>query len=157
MKAPRLLTFLLAAAVLSACQKEELTGPEYDLDAVAFQGTATFAASGSSEEAFDLLWEADVDRIGLFTLAGGEVELTNVYYAAISTGQGSVDFLSPTRNKGIKWDKASTVVRDIYAYYPYRASNNDYTSIPVSISAQQTGMPGDSRTVKDNISLRNFF
>ena len=153
MKAPRLLTFLFAAVVLSACQKEELTGPEYDMDAVAFQGTATFAASGSSEEAFDLLWEADVDRIGLFTLAGGEVELANVYYAATSTGQGSVDFLSPSRNKGIKWDETSTVVRDIYAYYPYKASNNDYTSIPVSISAQQTGMPGDSRAVKKNVSL----
>ena len=153
MKAPRLLTFLLAAAVLPACQKEELAGPEYDMDAVAFRGTATFAASGSSEEAFDLLWEADVDRIGLFTLAGGEVELANVYYAAYSSESGSVDFLSPSRNKGIKWDETSAVVRDIYAYYPYKASNNDYTSIPVSISARQTGKAGDARAVKKNISL----
>ena len=44
MKASRLLTFLLAAAALFACRKEELKGPEYNPDAVAFTGTATFTA-----------------------------------------------------------------------------------------------------------------
>ena len=153
MKAPRLLTFLLAAAVLPACQKEEPAGPEYDMDAVAFRGTATFAASGSSEEAFDLLWEADVDRIGLFTFAGGEVELANVYYAAWSSKPGSVDFRSPARGKGIKWDETASTKRDVYAYYPYRASNNDYTAIPVSVSARQTGSTNDTRSVKESLNL----
>ena len=153
MKVPRLLTFLLVPAVLLACQKEELTGPGYNPDAVTFDGVAAFAASSSSEEAFDLLWEADVDRIGLFTFADGQPEQTNVYYAAASTGQGSVKFMSPSRNKGIEWDGTSTAKYDVYAYYPYRASNNDYTAIPVSVRAGQGGMPGDLRTVKDNLSL----
>ena len=153
MKVPRLLTFLLAAAALAACQKEELTGPEYNTDAVAFDGIATFAASGSSEEAFDLLWEADVDRIGLFTFTDGQAGQTNVYYAATSTGTGSVKFMSPSLDKGIEWDASSTARHDVYAYYPYRASHNDCKAIPVSVAAEQKGAPGDSKSVKGNLSL----
>lgn len=153
MKASRLLTFLLAAAALFACRKEELKGPEYNPDAVAFTGTATFTASGSSEEAFNLLWEADVDRIGLFTVADGRVEQSNVYYAAYSNEAGSVRFISPSRDKGIEWDGTDAGVRDIYAYYPYRASVDDYTSIPVAVSSRQGGRPGETASVKENLNL----
>ena len=95
MKKTRLLFFFLAAAALASCQKDPTEDTPVPVKAE-FRGTAVFEAAGSSEEAFKVMWEPDVDRIGLFTVVDDRVEQTNIYYAAYSAVGGTTAFISPS-------------------------------------------------------------
>ena len=153
MEKMRLLSFLLAATVFASCQKdptEDASGTEGVK--VEFRGTATFEAVDSSEESFNLMWEPDVDRIGLFTLVNGQPEQTNVYYAAYAAAEGTVDFISPSPSKSIVWNE-DVPACDVYAYYPYRVSHSDMKAIPVSIPAKQSGSVGACTQIKKSLNL----
>lgn len=151
MKKTRLLLFLLATALLASCQKDPTEGSPTPVKAE-FRGTAVFQASDSSQEAFSLMWEPDVDRIGLFTLTDGRPDQSNVYYAAFSSAAGTTEFVSPSPLKSIEWDPNAATC-DIYAYYPYRLSHSDMKAIPVAIPARQNSRPDSQASIKKSVTL----
>lgn len=151
MKKTRLLFFFLAAAALASCQKDPTEDTPAPVKAE-FRGTAVFEAAGSSEEAFKVMWEPDVDRIGLFTVVDGRVEQTNIYYAAYSAVGGTTAFISPSPSKSIEWN-TSVPACDVYAYYPYRVSYTDMTAIPVSVPSRQSGEAGGTAQIKKSLNL----
>lgn len=58
--------FLFALVSFVACQKDPTQTPA-DPAATEVKGSVTFESVNSTEEEFGWVWEADVDRIGLFT------------------------------------------------------------------------------------------
>lgn len=81
----RLLTLLFLTVVIAACQKDPTQNGSSDPDVVSFQGSASFKTVDPAEKGLDLIWNADVDRIGLFAADGETVEHANIYYAAFSS------------------------------------------------------------------------
>lgn len=81
----RLLTLLFLTVVIAACQKDPTQNGSSDPDVVSFQGSVSFKTVDPAEKGLDLIWNADVDRIGLFAADGETVEHANIYYAAFSS------------------------------------------------------------------------
>ena len=77
----RLLTLLFLTVIIAACQKDPTRDGSSDPDVVSFQGSASFKTVDPAEKGIDLIWDADVDRIGLFAADGETVEHANIYYA----------------------------------------------------------------------------
>ena len=61
----RLLTLLFLTVVIAACQKDPTQNGSSDPDVVSFQGSVSFKTVDPAEKGLDLIWNADVDRIGL--------------------------------------------------------------------------------------------
>jgi lysophospholipase L1-like esterase len=129
--------------MLAACDHDENGSDEPLLpeNAIEIKAKVDIESDGS---AVDFNWEADADRIGLFTFIGSEPDLVNVYLAAYSsTAQSS--FVAPSKANTLSW-KDSQGATDFYAYYPFRTSYTDPEAIPVSVPAVQNG---DSVKVKN--------
>ena len=157
MKQTRLSALLLAALSFVACQDDPTDpdaggGSSAAISGVTFRGTSTFAATGSSKEAFDMLWQADADRIGLFVVSGETVRTNNAYYAAATGTEKTTTFVSPAPSKSLVWDEGAGA-QDIYAYYPFRMSYSDPHAVPVSIPAAQSGAAGDVSGLRKMIKL----
>ncbi len=147
----RFSTLLFASLLIAGCQKD----PTQTLDvptAGSIKATATFRSIDTSGEAFKMIWEADADRIGLFTVVDGAVDQSNVYYAAYSAGEGEVTFVSPAPEKSLEWNQ-SVGTCDLYAYYPYRLSHDDPHAVPVSIPSVQEGGVDNASQLKKQLSL----
>ena len=87
----RLLTLLFLTVVIAACQKDPTQNGSSDPDVVSFQGSVSFKTVDPAEKGLDLIWNADVDRIGLFAADGETVEHANIYYAAFSSAANRVE------------------------------------------------------------------
>lgn len=136
----RLLTLLFLTVVIAACQKDPTQNGSSDPDVVSFQGSVSFKTVDPAEKGLDLIWNADVDRIGLFAADGETVEHANIYYAAFSSA-ANTQFVCPSQDRRIVWS-AGAASRDFYAYYPYRTTYDDLTAVPVAIAAKQKGAAG---------------
>ena len=143
--------FLFALVSFVACQKDPTQTPA-DPAATEVKGSVTFESVNSTEEEFGWVWEADVDRIGLFTEVNGKVDVSNTYYAAFAASEGTVTFVSPAPAKSIRLDQ-SVETCNVYAYYPYRTSQNDPNAISVSIPSEQNGHANNVSALKKIVSL----
>lgn len=131
--------FLLMA--VAGCQKDPTVVGTDTADAITFEGAVAIAASEAGGEAIEFVWEADADRIGLFSTKDGRAIFDNVYYAAF-TSTPTARFISPSADKQVLWEN-ETEAQDFYAYYPYRSTVADITSMPVSIPAEQLVKAGE--------------
>uniref|UniRef100_UPI00307CBDA1 fimbrillin family protein n=1 Tax=Alistipes shahii TaxID=328814 RepID=UPI00307CBDA1 len=147
----RLLTLLFLTVVIAACQKDPTQNGSSDPDVVSFQGSASFKTVDPAEKGLDLIWNADVDRIGLFAADGETVEHANSYYAAFSSA-ANTQFVCPSQDRRIVWS-AGAASRDFYAYYPYRTTYDDLTAVPVAIAAKQKGAAGATKHLKQLVNL----
>lgn len=147
----RLLTLLFLTVVIAACQKDPTQNGSSDPDVVSFQGSVSFKTVDPAEKGLDLIWNADVDRIGLFAADGETVEHANIYYAAFSSA-ANTQFVCPSQDRRIVWS-AGAASRDFYAYYPYRTTYDDLTAVPVAIAAKQKGAAGATKHLKQLVNL----
>ena len=147
----RLLTLLFLTVVIAACQKDPTQNGSSDPDVVSFQGSVSFKTVDPAEKGLDLIWNADVDRIGLFAADGETVEHANIYYAAFSSA-ANTQFVCPSQDRRIVWS-AGAASRDFYAYYPYRTTYDDLTAVPVAIAAKQKGAAGATKHLKKLVNL----
>ena len=147
----RLLTLLFLTLVIAACQKDPTRDGSSDPDVVSFQGSASIKTVDPAEKGLELIWEADVDRIGLFVADGETVEHANIYYAAFSSA-ANTQFVCPSQDRRIVWN-AGAAARDFYAYYPYRTTYDELTAVPVAIAAEQKGPLGSTAHLKRLVNL----
>lgn len=133
--------FVLAAVAMAACKKDPVEQTTTDPEEVVIKATAEIFAGAGSTEGLDYVWEAGVDKIGVFAYSAGVQDQANAYYTAYSALAES----RFTTSSKIYWGSGA---RDIYAYYPYRASATDHTAIPVSIAAGQSGPAGGTSHLK---------
>ena len=147
----RLLMLLFLTVIIAACQKDPTRDGSSDPDVVSFQGSASFKTVDPAEKGIDLIWDADVDRIGLFAADGETVEHANIYYAAFSSAENT-QFVCPSQDRRIVWSTGAAT-RDFFAYYPYRTTHDDLTAIPVTIAAEQKGPAGATTHLKQQVNL----
>ena len=139
---------LILPALFFACTRKEIEPSGEPGSEISFLGNISLTDEGNAEIA-DFIWEAEVDRIGIFATSDGTPVLENAYFYA-RTSSPSSRFLSLNEECTVAWEPGSTY--SFHAYYPYRASYVDATEIPAAVAPEQTGIPGQLPD-KKNLAL----
>lgn len=98
-------------------------------------------------------WEANSDRIGLFTFVCDSMVLSNVYLAAVNSSITSQFASHSTDNNPVYWNANTNNTTSFYSYFPYRTTATNPKAVSVSLGARQTIIPNELPAIKKNILM----
>lgn len=148
MKMKSLLGIMLSLSILPACQNDETSIIQNEVNKYGITFTSIIDDSNASR-AYDGSWETN-DVIGLFMLSheGQNMVSGNVPYITKS-GNGYFTGLNTSMN----YPEDGSAV-DFIAYYPYSEQVSDYKAYPIDLSNQTTQNTIDLMTAT-NLTGRN--